>query len=59
MDAMDKAGITRGDLISRGVASRKALQQTFCRQRPLSSGLLVRIAETLGVVVEDLRDEPG
>ena len=58
MDAMDNAGITRGDFISRGVASRKTLHQAFCRQRPLSPELIYRIAEALGVAVEDLRDEP-
>jgi transcriptional regulator with XRE-family HTH domain len=57
MDAMDKAGITRGDLISRGIASRNALQQTFCRRRPLSQELLVKIAGALGVPAEDLQGE--
>ena len=57
MDAMDKAGVTRGDLISRGIASRNALQQAFCRRRPLSPELLGKIAEALGVAAEDLQGE--
>ena len=55
MEAMDKAGVTRSDLISRGVASRNALQQTFCRRRPLSPMLLAKIARALGVDAEDLQ----
>jgi hypothetical protein len=57
MNAMDKAGVTRSDLISTGIASRNVLQQTFCRRRPLSPTLLAKIAGTLGVAAEDLQGE--
>jgi hypothetical protein len=57
MDAMDKAGVTRSGLISKGIASRNNLQQTFCRRKQLSPALLAKIAGALGVAAEDLQGE--
>ncbi len=53
-DAMERAGVSRGDLVVRGVASRNVLQRVFWRRRPLSAALLNRIAGALGVPSEDL-----
>ena len=54
-DAMERAGITRTDLVLRGVASRNVLQRVFWRRRRLPAALLGKIAATLGVPVEELR----
>jgi transcriptional regulator with XRE-family HTH domain len=55
LNAMEVAGITRDDLVRRGFASRNALHLAFCRRKPLSAALLVKIARALGVDVEDLQ----
>jgi hypothetical protein len=56
-DAMEHAGVSRGDLVLQGVASRNVLQRIFWRRRPLSEALLARIAGALDVPVKALQGE--
>jgi antitoxin component HigA of HigAB toxin-antitoxin module len=53
---MDSRGITREDLIPR-VAPANILDKTLARQRYLDGWMLARLADALGVTVEELKTQ--
>jgi hypothetical protein len=54
---MDSRGITRDDLITKTAAPAHILDKTLRRQRYVDGWMLARLADALGVTVDDLKTQ--
>ncbi len=52
--AMERNRVSRDDLVALGIGSRNALHQVFCRRKPLTPSLKVRLAQALGMTLDEL-----